>query len=486
LKETRELFRQKAQTEKALRDTNYFSKTYLDKSLYSNQLEWNEFFNRNDRALIEAPVGHAKSELVAFIKLIQEVVKNRNIRIIYGTKTFSLAQDNIRRVAYQLRHNKKLVEDFGMFYDRDNKWTDDRIEVIRTDRSLKEPTITGIGLGGAIEGTRGDLGILDDPIDIESMRSEAERRSARDWFDNTFLGRLEPNARVWVIGSAWHEEDLYNHIADKPNFERKTYTAIIDDEKKIVLCPERFPYDLLMTTKRGMGSSAFNLRFQNDREASEGTVFKNDWLKGYTAIPHIADLKIYQGWDLAISEKETANYTACATIGVSSENLIYVLDIYRDKIDFPKQVKMVRKQIENWRTVIKAGIESVAYQRALAQHSRYTDLALAGIIVDVPVTRDKITKHRSFSVYFENGIILLDKSAHWYEDFKTEYLAFPYGKNDDQLDALEIAVNCAIGTEEYGGATSLSWGEKKGSSLSDKFTKDMAERRGEGGEGIDW
>jgi hypothetical protein len=36
----------------------------------------------------------------------------------------------------------------------------------------------------------------------------------------------------------------------------------------------------------------------------------------------------------------------------------------------------------------------------------------------------------------ESGSLQLPKSAHWLKDFLKEYLAFPNGKYDDQIDAL--------------------------------------------------
>jgi predicted phage terminase large subunit-like protein len=442
-KGTYDIIRRFKRTERALNDTGYFAKRYFGMDLYGNQIEWDKYFNDHQKALLEAPVGHAKSHLVAFMKILQEICRDRRVRILYGTETARLAEDNIIRIGHQLRYNIKIVEDFGVFYDRHNKWTGDRLEVLGSEKMFKEPTIIGVGLGGAIEGARFTLGVLDDPIDLKSMNSEAERRKAKQWYDNTFYPRLEPDARVWIIGSAWHQDDLYVHIAKKPGMASKTYIAITDDSKQTVLCPERWSYARLMEQRAHMGSAAFNLRFMNDRKAKEGTTFKDDWLRYYDTVDETF-LKIYQGWDLAISERDEAHYTACATIGISKDNFIYVLDMIRKRMMFPEQLKMVGEQARRYRNFMKAGIESVSYQRALAQHSRHTDLFLAGKVVDVPVTKDKPSKMSAFSVYFENGRVFLKRSARWLETFKSEYLSYPYGKHADQLDALEIAVQLAL------------------------------------------
>jgi phage terminase large subunit-like protein len=53
------------------------------------------------------------------------------------------------------------------------------------------------------------------------------------------------------------------------------------------------------------------------------------------------DLQIYQAWDLGISTDVSADHTVCTTIGVS-DNIIYILDWYREQIGYIKQKQMVK------------------------------------------------------------------------------------------------------------------------------------------------
>ena len=63
----------------------------------------------------------------------------------------------------------------------------------------------------------------------------------------------------------------------------------------------------------------------------------------------------------------------CTTLGVSKEKQIYVLDWYRDRIDFPTQVRMVEKLADKWNPS-QIGIESNAYQQALPQQLKKTSM----------------------------------------------------------------------------------------------------------------
>ena len=139
---------------------------------------------------------------------------------------------------------------------------------------------------------------------------------------------------------------------------------------------------------------------------------------------------------MAISTKETADYTVCTTIGISKEKQIYVLDWYRDRIDFPTQVRMVEKLAEKWNPS-QIAIESNAYQQALPQQLKKTSMLR---IKEVKRTKDKVTRITSAFVHFENGKILLPENHSELENFINEYVYFPQGKHDDMLDSVELAI----------------------------------------------
>ena len=144
----------------------------------------------------------------------------------------------------------------------------------------------------------------------------------------------------------------------------------------------------------------------------------------------------YQAWDLAISMRETADYTVCTTIGVSDDNKIYVLDWYRDRIDFPTQVKMVEKLAKKWDPE-QIGIESNAYQKALPQQLLENTMLP---IKEVNRTKDKVTRISAGFIHFENGKVLIPENHQELKNFINEYVYFPQGRHDDMLDSMELAL----------------------------------------------
>jgi predicted phage terminase large subunit-like protein len=143
-------------------------------------------------------------------------------------------------------------------------------------------------------------------------------------------------------------------------------------------------------------------------------------------------LRIYQGWDLAISEDPDADWTVCVTIGVDSQNNVYVLDILRRHLDFPAQVKQVQSLASRWNPY-RIAIESNTYQAALPQALNQEIFP----IVQVKQYRDKLWRLMELAPHFENGRIRINRELH--EDLISEYLQFPKGEHDDILDALHLA-----------------------------------------------
>jgi predicted phage terminase large subunit-like protein len=64
-------------------------------------------------------------------------------------------------------------------------------------------------------------------------------------------------------------------------------------------------------------------------------------------------------------------------------------------------------------------------------------------------TVDKETRMSRQQGRFEAGRILLPTEASWLADFENELLAFPYGRYDDQVDALLLLLEWYAENEQY-------------------------------------
>ena len=164
-------------------------------------------------------------------------------------------------------------------------------------------------------------------------------------------------------------------------------------------------------------------------------------------LPVDLDLGItYTGWDLAISLKETADYTCSCTATLLPDGNLFIRDWTREHIPIPEQQKRVISKHREWNPIL-IGIETVAYQEALVQLIRPYMLPIRSI----KPSRDKVSRIASTYTAFERGQVYLPKGHPLLSEFRNEYALFPDpGYHDDLLDATEMCISLAsMGANPY-------------------------------------
>ena len=98
-------------------------------------------------------------------------------------------------------------------------WRADAIEVERPfPRSA--PTYAIVGYGGSFEGTRFDIGFIDDLVDFQNSKTEDAREGQDQWVSQVFEKRLHPKRRLlFVIGTVHHRSDIYHRYQERSKKE---------------------------------------------------------------------------------------------------------------------------------------------------------------------------------------------------------------------------------------------------------------------------
>ena len=400
-------------------------------------------FGDTKRLMVSLPPRHGKSMLVSHYFPAWYLGMFPDKRVILTAYEADFAASWGRKA-------RDVLNEYGKpFYDID---VDDKSSAAnRWDIQGYTGGMVTAGVGGPITGKGADILIIDDPVkNAEEANSQTYRDKTWEWYQSTAYTRLEPDGSIILIMTRWHEDDLAGRILQQIEHGSSESWEIINlpaiaEEHDILgrnvgqpLWPERYDLKELERIKYTTGSYWWSAMYQQRPQPPEGGLLKRSWIKHYQPyeLPDLEELNIYQGWDLAISTKETADYTVCTTLGISKEKQIYVLDWYRDRIDFPTQVRMVEKLAEKWNPS-QIGIESNAYQQALPQQLKKTSMLP---IKEVKRTKDKVTRITSAFVHFENAKILLPENHPELDNFINEYVYFPQGKHDDMLDSTELAI----------------------------------------------
>lgn len=177
-------------------------------------------------------------------------------------------------------------------------------------------------------------------------------------------------------------------------------------------------------------SSVFRQEYLADYVDTEGSKVKREWLK-YT---DDTSGEVCIGVDLAISSKETADYTAI--VAVAKRNDTYtVVDTLRGRLSFNEQKNAIVSMAQKWNAK-RVSVESVQYQAAMVQELvRTTNLPVNA----VKVTKDKLTRFTVAEGKYEHGYIEHLRGLN--PDFENELLSFPNAEHDDYCDALVHAIN---------------------------------------------
>jgi predicted phage terminase large subunit-like protein len=195
----------------------------------------------------------------------------------------------------------------------------------------------------------------------------------------------------------------------------------------------------LLDIKADIGSLIFGLQYQNDTKLQEsGTIFKWEWFNFYRGEDLPKRLKIYQGADLAISKKDTADYFVILTLGIDELGNVYIIDIFRTRgLSFRAQVEAVIKKAEEWKP-IKIGIENNSYQAALAQEVERLSLLP---VIELTTIKDKILRAQIRSGLVEGGRVYVKPDMH---SFVSELTLLDASvEHDDMFDAFDFALTVA-------------------------------------------
>lgn len=188
----------------------------------------------------------------------------------------------------------------------------------------------------------------------------------------------------------------------------------------------------------------------------KGNIFEREWFGFYDWKPelavtrrigHITNLpkiiRVVQSWDTGCKDKEDSSKSAGLT-WAQSENEIFILDRFAQKIQFPTLVDTSRSWARKWQPVAiwvedrSSGIQLVQTMR------RGTVLPYKG----VQATKDKITRAHAISTIVETGKVLLPSKERWAYDLLNELTAFPMKGPSDEVDAFTLGLQQMIYLED--------------------------------------
>jgi len=426
----------------------------LHKSIISN-------ISSNKSTLDLAPRGFGKSTVGDVDYCITRILRDPNIRIMIGSKTQTQAQAFLKEIRTHFEQNDNLLRIFGDWKThKDNVWNDREFTVNKRNIIKKEATVTALGASGAVISKHFDIIIGDDLVGLENARTERQRANLKEWFYSSLIPTLEPDGEIHILGTRYNPLDLYEDLIKSGNYTINIQKAIqIIDGVESSLWEGKFTIEKLKQIRAESGKIIFNMQYQNDTELAKGKIFKAKYFKYYEeykldydfqtakiriknaeGIDQWKKVRVYMGADLAISEKENEDndYFVLMMIGVDDEKNVYVLEYVKERLTFNSQLNtIISYGRDKYPMVERVGVETVAYQKSLAQELRRLSLLP---IININTSKDKVTRAMRRSANFENGKVFFRENM---DDLEECLLLFPEVDHDDLFDALDFAMTVA-------------------------------------------
>lgn len=307
------------------------------------------------------------------------------------------------------------------------------------------------GIGTAITGNPCHLMIIDDPI---KNKSEAYSPTFRDriydeWV-NTFRSRLQAHAKIIIIMTRWHEDDLVGRLLEEEKnirylripCECESSEDLLGREIGDALCPELgkdriWLHQFKETMISKEGSLAWNALYQGRPTAQEGNMIQRDWWQYYDELPEIAEWVMTV--DAAFKDEAQNDYVAIQVWGKTNANM-YLIDAVKKHLNFPNTVLEIRRLRGMYDKCKITLIEDKANGSAIITMLRSE---MTGVIPIEP-NGNKVSRVQAILGAIESGNVYLPHGKKFTEDFINECSSFPNGAHDDQVDAMSQALNRLI------------------------------------------
>jgi len=398
--------------------------------------------------LILVPRSTFKTSFFTVGWSLQQIAKNRNVRILIANATLANAQRMVGEIKEHVQKNETFRLLYGDMYDKRLKWNEDELVVKGRDRGIREATVTAVGVGGNLVSQHYDVILADDLVNSENSATRYQADKVIDWWRKS-LSLLEPTGTNLIIGTRWSYYELYSYLLDEMNNKVDSYVRGAYNSDGSFYFPERFNEKKLTELKELHGSYIFSSFYLNNPVDVDMALIKKSMIKYYDEAPD--NLEIFTCIDPAISQGTSADYTAIVTVGIDWQNNWYVLETRRGKWTVGRMIEEIFSVYKRWQPTTMS-IEVIGLAQALLdsihteEEKRNQFLPLTEIKARNAVNKERRIR-ATLQPRFENGKIFIKRDM---SDLEDELIHFPKSKHDDLIDSMsDIAeIGFAPGKEE--------------------------------------
>jgi phage terminase large subunit-like protein len=396
--------------------------------------ELQNHLSSNRHALIELPRDHGKTTQTVG-RLLWELGRRPELRVKLVCATTKLAEE---RGDYLLRGIKRRR--VRLVFPRllpGKPWNSVRLTIQRPGGILG-PTVSCLGVRSGSTGSRADLLILDDVVDVASFASKTIRESVKASFRDNLMNLVEPDGRVWSLFTPWHRNDLNAELKKTPGFALFR-RAIADD--LLPIWPERWTRDALETRRNEIGSAAFARGFRLIPVSEDDTLIKPEWVNVTPSPTKIT--RTILSIDPAVTPELQADASAIVVMHQHDGRGIHASQAKPHRVKSPRLVELIAEadRIHKPEVIL---FEANAAFRGIADLLIH-HASFGPKIKPIRAYQDKASRVASLAVLCENGTFTLGRGN---PELEEEMISFPVGDSDDLVDATSMGANYLLSQKE--------------------------------------
>lgn len=361
------------------------------------------------------------------------------------------------------------------------RWGD---RVIIKDRApaMGEYWTTGNGLRFASTTPKGDATgwhydywLIDDPHKPQTISKVTLEESRKWWYGTLQTRKRDPaTTRAVLVMQRLHEKDLAGYsekdgyvvlripMRYEPKAVSITPLGFKDPRTEAgqLLWPARFPESEVRDLERQLGPSGTASQLQQRPAPEGGATFQKVWFRTWVrpgqnddqhiesevayggsgqwmALPETFD-EVIQSWDCAFKDTDGSDYV-CGQVWARKGGDFFLLDEVHARMDFPSTCQAIRNMCDRWpasrgKVLIEDKANGPAVIKVLKEE-------IPGI-EEVNPEGGKTARANAVTGDFHAGHVYHPDPLFnpWVIDHRNELTSFPFGENDDRVDACSQAI----------------------------------------------
>lgn len=379
--------------------------------------------------------GCGKTTITTLANVLYLICEQKIFFGVIISNTTTQAELMMNNIKHELEANELLLEDYG---DLATEYWGTRSIVTKTHIKFMSRSKGQKVRGLKYRQYRPQIVLIDDPQSTEDVRTKERRDRDYNWFFSEVVPCIEQGGRIFFIGNLLHADSLLSRLKAKGIF--KHYSIAITDDKTEDGRPmwlAKFPDKAAIIKEKELNDPRMWAReFMLKIVPDEGQVVAEKDLVFYKEIPKEAVFYYaLVGVDLAISKKETADFTVLvrADVYLHDGKLKAYLTKWRSGRFDLRETIQAAKEI----ATISDGsyamlfVENVGYQKAAIDEMAREFLPVTPMQTGM---QDKRARLHTVAPMIQNGTVLFPEKG--FEDLIIQLLYFGTEQHDDAVDAL--------------------------------------------------